>query len=57
MLQQLLTDQLIFFQEEQKYKITLLTVYSLDLIDQYLLLLGKICSYHEQPLLHLVSYF
>ena len=41
-------------QEEQKYKITLMTIYSLDLVDQYVQLLSKISSYHEQPLLHLV---
>jgi hypothetical protein len=34
---------------------TLMTIYSMDLIDQYVQLLIKISSYHEQPLLHLVS--
>jgi hypothetical protein len=42
-------------QEEQKYKMTLMAVYSLDLVDQFIQMLAKICSYHEQPLLHLVS--
>jgi hypothetical protein len=42
---------------EHLHKENRITFYSLNLVDEYLQILNRICSAHEQPMMHVITFF